>query len=490
MKYFNSKSKVKSSTTIGTISIMLPILLLITPLFLRCKKFVELDPPNTLLVTGNVFQNDANASAAMTGIYSQMVEQNLLPYEFPLFTGLCADELKTNLALFKPVYQNGLQPVDAATNIIWTLGYNFIYQANVVYEGCNASTTLSPAVKKQLMAEALFIRAYWHFYLVNLYGDIPLITSSIYIDNATASRTPKAQVYQQIITDLKNAQGNLNENYVAANSIATTTDRIRPNKYAATALLARVYLYTNNYADAETQATAVINNSSVYSTSTVDVNSVFLKNSKEAIWQLAKPTPTNSINTYEGASFILTAVPSLGLQKSSTISTQLLNAFEPGDLRRNNWIGKFTSGSVDYYFPYKYKVETSATITEYSMVLRVAEQYLIRAEARAQQNNLPGAIGDIDVIRLRAGVSLIAATNTNISKTNLLAAILDERQRELFTEGGHRWLDLKRTGTIDAVMTAVAPSKGTTWNTAKQLWPIPQKEIGNDVNLVQNPGYN
>jgi len=457
-----------------------------------CRKFVELEAPSTQLVTTNVFQRDENVNSAIAGLYIQMVEQNLMPLRMAVLTGLSADELKTNYVDQVSVYENGLDATSAETNSIWTVAFNVIFQANTIFDGCQTSSTLSPSVKQQVMAEAMFIRAYWNFYLVNLYGDIPLVISTNYTENATILRSPVAKVYEQIISDLKYAQDNLNENYVAGNSITTTTDRVRPNKATATALLARVYLYTHNYVDAETQATAVINQADLFSI--VGLNEVFLKNSREAIWQLEKAAPANDVNTYEGNYFILTGAPLTNLQKSSTISSQLLNAFESNDQRKLSWIGLFSDGSVtpqvNYYYPYKYHVDKSSEITECSTVFRLAEQYLIRAEARAQLSRLGEAIDDLDVIRNRAGISLIKATNPTIGKDALLAAILKERQCELFTEWGHRWLDLKRTETIDAVMNVVAPLKGSTWNSAKQLWPIPQKEIGNDPNLVQNPSYN
>ncbi|HWW37876.1 RagB/SusD family nutrient uptake outer membrane protein [Pedobacter sp.] len=467
------------------------MLIISCSLFLEsCKKFVEIDPPTTQLVTVKVFDNNESAIAALTGIYSRMNNDSTLPYTFSLQTGLEADELKnysTSTSMVQ-MYKNALNAIEATTPNYWKLGYNYIYQANAVWEGCNTSTQLSPAVKKQLMAEALFIRAYWTFYLTNLFGNVPLVTTTDYTINSKASNASKDQLYNQMIADLVKAEADLNVNYVDGTSVATTTDRIRPNQYAAAALLARVYLYAGNYAAAEQEATKVINYVSLYKIASI--NNVFLKTSSEAIWQIMMPMPSSIGNTYEGAYFNLGKVPASGLTNNATVSTQLLNAFEPGDLRKINWISSFTSGTQVYYFPYKYKEKGSSTITEYTTPLRLSEQYLIRAEARAQQGTLSGAIGDTDVIRNRAGLTLIKDTNPNINKADLLTVILRERQVELFTEYGHRWLDLKRTGNVDAVMMQVCPLKGGTWSSYKQLWPIPQTELQNDVNLSQNTGYN
>jgi starch-binding outer membrane protein, SusD/RagB family len=461
-----------------------------------CRKFVELGPPDTLLVTENVFQSDATANAAMLGIYAQIsdrLEQNIT-YLLPVLTGLSGDELETNSDIYKSAYENALSPIDAPTNDVWTEIYNWIFQANLVYEGCSKSTGLNPGVKKQLMAEALFVRAYWYLYLVNLWGDVPYTTSSDYTNNSHLAKTPANEVYQKIIDDLKYAQNNLNENYVDANSIATTLDRARPNKAAATALLARVYLYTKDYINAEQQASILIDDKENFDT--VALNDVFLKNSKEAIWQLVKSRISPlGIVTWEGYGFILNSVPLNGqyIINCNFISKILLDAFDNADQRKINWIGKFTdtqeTPNKDYFFPYKYKIQRGTIPSEAPTILRLAEQYLIRSEARAQLNKLPEAIADVDVVRNRAGIEMIASANPVISKEDLLSVILTERQRELFTEWGHRWIDLKRTENINSVMSIVSSYKNAPWSSYKQFWPIAQKELNKNINIKQTPGY-
>jgi hypothetical protein len=119
------------------------------------------------------------------------------------------------------------------------------------------------------------------------------------------------------------------------------------------------------------------------------------------------------------------------------------------------------------------------------MMLRLAEQYLIRAEARGQQNNISGAQADLNVIRNRAGLP----NTTAATQSDLLSAILHERQVELFTELGQRLLDLKRTNNVDNVMRVVTPLKGGTWNSNWQLYPVPVSDIQKNPALVQNSGY-
>lgn len=470
--------------------ICLPLILFET----GCKKFVEIDPPQNQLVTSSVFANDQTAIAATTAIYSASVRTGNLAYIIPFYTGLSGDEL-TNYSTTNnhaDMYQNALKAVDSPSNNLWTNLYNIIYLANSSYEGCGNSDLLSPSVKKQLMAEALFMRAFCNFYLVNLFGDVPLVTTTDYQTNARLKRTPTREVYQQILSDLKTAQANLSITYVTGNSIGTTSQRLRPNKAVATALLAKVYLYMKMYPDAEQQSSALLQEKSTYSLE--PLNKVFLADSKEAIWQLMTPTPNNNINTYEGNFFILQTSPQTGTQNTTTISQKLMGDFTAGDQRKAIWIGKYTNTNVnpnvDYYFPYKYKVYSSMNVTEHSVPLRLAEQFLIRAEARAQQGNISGAVNDVDSIRARAGLPLIQNIKPGIGKDELMEEIIKERELELFAEWGHRWMDLKRTERINSVMNIVSPNKGGTWSSFKQLWPIPQREIQNNNNLSQNPDYN
>ncbi len=455
-----------------------------------CKKFVEIPPPQTQLVTNSVFNNSASATAALTSVYTQMFN-NTESYKISQANGLLSDELK-NYSTRAPqtqYYANAMVSTQSSTGQ-WSNAYSYIYQANSIIEALKNNAAISYSVSNQLIGEAKFIRAFWHFYLANAYGDVPLVTTTAYNINGTISRTAKDEVHQQVITDLQDAQNLLSSNYVDASDTVTSTERVRPTKWAAAALLARAYLYTAKYDSAEFYASTVIGNKSLYDT--VLLKTVFLKNSKEAIWQIATPLPVPSDqNTWDGYNYILLSTPSTASSRSSAISAQLLNSFETNDLRKTNWLSSITKNGTTYFFPYKYKVSTSTTISEYTMVLRLGEQYLIRAEARAQQGNLSGAISDIDIIRKRAGLPLIANINPGISQSALLTSILHERQVELFTEWGHRWFDLNRTNNISSVMSVVTPLKGGTWNPDGQqvLYPIPQKDRDTDPNLSQNYGY-
>lgn len=476
-------------------------LLLLAAALSSCKKFVQVPSPDSQLVTATVFSNNATATAAVTGIYTQMYNNNE-SFNISQFDGELADELKTYQNPPDPYYLDFTNAPVSTTYGEWVTAYSYIYQANAVIAGLNQYRGTSPIVKQQLTGEAYFIRAFWHLYLTSCFGAVPVALTTDYTVTSKLARTSRVQVLQQVISDLNAAIPLLNGNYVDASDTLTTTQRVTPNKAVAQALLARAYLYLGNYnnndmtayKNAEAAASSVISNSS-YSlcTNLSGANSVFLANSSEAIWQLYTPLPSN-YDTPDGYFFILTSAPSSG---QYTISPQLMNAFERGDERRTNWIDSINAGGITYYFPYKYQNNTF-TGTEYNIVLRLAEQYLIRAEARAEQGETAAAIADLNAIRNRAGLPNYAGVT---DQSSLLTAILHERQVELFTEWGQRWFDLNRAVknnpngvNANSVMGSpgdVCKYKGGTWNSDdhQELYPIPQSEITIDHNLIQNPGY-
>lgn len=439
-----------------------------------CKKFVDVPTPTNQIVNPIPFNNDATATATVIGIYSEMMRSS---YQFSdgltsLYAGMSADELYYYSPSSRDEFvKNKITQANHGNlkMLFWEPAYKFIYACNLCLEQLLKSSSLTPKVKNTLIGECKFIRAYCYFYLVNLFGDVPLIITSDYRVNSTLPRTPKNKVYEQIISDLKDALSLLDTSY-------PTSGRVRPNKWAAAALLSRVYLYNGDWINAEIEANAVIG-SGIYSLE-ADLNKVFLKDSKEAIWQLMPGNPI--FNTYEGNAILQ---PNNTLSPTYLITSSLLNAFEAGDQRKDAWVGSRIFASQVEYYPYKYKVYgNSAPVTEYYMMLLLAEQYLIRAEARARQNNIEGAQNDINIIRRRAGLPDI---NYN-SQQSVLTAIEQERRIELFAEWGHRWNDLKRTQRIDAVLGALKP---TTWQSMDTLWPIPQDEINLNHALTQNPGY-
>jgi starch-binding outer membrane protein, SusD/RagB family len=473
---------------------LLLVSLAATSLF-GCKKLIEVAPPVNNITSANLYSSDATAASVLSGLYLKMSFENadfqVEGYISTSFnaTGLSSDELN----LFDPEYSNNNYHLYAKNELtteqaasFWRFIYSDLFVANSAIEGISKSSSLSPAVKQQLLGEAKFMRAFYYFYLVNFYGDVPLaITTNVAI-NRQLPRAPKSNVYEQMITDLKEAQSLLHEEYKGGDAVSSVPERVRPNKATATALLARVYLYqasegNNTWAQAEEEAGKVIS-TTLYDT--VALSEVFLNISKEAIWQLQPVGEGLNGNSGEGKLFVLLDVQDFSYPVY--LSSAIVNSFESDDKRKKEWVGAVTYDGTTYCFPNKYKVAqgVDAPSTEYSTIFRLAEQYLIRAEARAHLGDIAGAEADLNIIRARAGLPNTLASD----EASLLAAIAQERKVELFTEGGHRWFDLKRTNKADAVLSAI---KGATWQSTDQLYPIPAREMAKSPSLqgLQNPGY-
>ena len=445
-----------------------------------CEDFVEIDPPRNEIIPETLFSNDQTAEFAANGIYSLMIVVNsMYSSDLEIFTGMASDELINFFDGndFLEVSRNEILPDNSSLLIrFWRNSYQIISNANGLMQGLENNTNLTPSTGNRLLGEALFIRAYAYFHLVNLFGAVPYATTTDIQGNNTISKNSVEEVNTKIINDLLEAQ-NL---FSAASTAENLEFRVRPNFWATTALLARLYLYQEDWENAEAEASKVIESDKFVLEQ--DLNNVFLATSREAIWQLV---PFNDGLTRLGLRFPITffGPGNFGETGATALSDGLLDAFSPNDDRRNDWVGSRGSDS----FPVKYKNSTDFSIgstdnPEYAVMLRLAEQYLIRAEARARRNDLSGAAQDLDIIRNRAGLTNITATGQN----DILEAIMQERRVELFAEGGHRWLDLKRTGRADEVLTLVKES----WEPTDALWPIPEDEILNNPNLLpQNPGY-
>jgi hypothetical protein len=468
-------------------------IMVLSSLLMSCEKYLE----NTQLPSGTIagtdaFVSDNSVSAIVTGSYINL--NNSGPFtgsssaNLAYAIGLYTDELKTiSTAPFAEAFYKNAITSDRVG--YWTDLYSKLYVINSTIEGIQ-NTTATLYYKNQWLGECNFLRAFLYYYLVNLYGDVPLALSSDYTVNNKLSRAPQSQVYQQMITDLKSAQTLLSADYKDGFG-TTTTNRVRPNQAVATALLSKVYMYTAQWDSAEAQATAVISNSAYQ---LISPDQVFLANSKETIWALATVSDVKVFeygfyNNGMPAELTPPKDPATAYIVLVALNSPLLNSFEPNDTRYTNWVrsttvtATATSPAVTYYFPDKYKSATNGV--EKEIIFRLADMYLTRAEARARQNNISGAQSDLDAIRTRAGLPGTTAS----TQDELLTAISKERQVELFIECGNRFFDLKRSGTIDDVMNVVAPLKGTSWSHYMQLMPIPPGDIILNPNLTPNPGY-
>lgn len=438
-----------------------------------CESFIEVDVPQTQLVGETVFEDASTANAALADIYARIREGGVVSgVESGLSSvmGNYADEL----SFYGPndqLMQFNNHTVVTTNSLVagfWNTTYGQIYAANALLQGTQNSSAITGEDRNRLIGEALFIRAYLHFYLVNIYGSIPYVTTTDYSTNSTIIKLPEQEIYSRIKDDLIQAQNILPETY-------PTQENIRPNKAVVTALIARVNLYTENWDQAEIATTQVIDNP-LYAWQE-NIENVFLKDSPEILWALHPGI--SGLNTKDARTFVFTS----GSPTRPVMSENLLNAFEAGDLRKEYWTRTINDGINSWPHAFKYKLTANTgSSMEYTILFRLAELYLIRAEARLHLGNIDGAKEDINKIRARAGLSDTSANTVQA----VLDAIIQERRIELFLEQGHRWFDLKRTGRANLVLSLIKPQ----WQNTQILLPLPESEILLNSNLLpQNPGY-
>lgn len=460
-------------------------------LFSSCEKLIEIKNPNNSYSKESVYGDNKTAIGVLNSIMAGISEKPIGAYglsSVPVLTGLSADEITLPNPYLNPTflvyYQNNLTATTISGNNIWKDAYKQIYKINDAIEGITGSNNLVPAVKKQLIGEAKFFRAFYYFYLTNLYGNVPLIEGTDFQKNSTKNNSAQSDVYRFIISDLKEAKDSLSLEFLDGTLLATTAERVRPTKWAASALLARVYLYTQNWTMAEEEATIVIEHP-LFQLSALD--EVFLKNSNEAILQCQ---PISGSNTIYAQYYFFPDGSEPNFYHPVCLSQNLLNSFEEEDNRKNKWTGKSVTNTNQYWYPFKYRHYETLTsndpLTEYYMIIRLGELYLIRAEARAQQEKNQLALQDLDAIRNRAGLDDSGAS----SNPEILQAILHERQVELFAEWGDRWFDLRRTNKLNEVMPVITTEKGGNWESFCQYFPIYIQELLYNPNLKQTPGYN
>lgn len=464
-----------------------------------CNKLLDIKDPVNSITTNQVFQSDDQAAVALNGLYSYLISGGVQEVNshgqlgndlysaggITLSAGHSADELyNPALSGNYDYYEETAARITLLklghSQKLWNTAYKGIFNANALIEGVKGATSkeLTQAYRKRVLGEALAVRAMGYFYLVNLFEKIPLALSIDYNDTQKLPSASPDAVYQQIINDLEEASGYLSENYDGNN-----TERIRINKWYVKAMLARVYLFAKNYEKAWQQANDVISQTDLFKLESL--NNVFRISSREVIFQLKQSNTVNSRGNATPEGYSMTG---------RYLTPLLMNAFEAGDNRKTAWtaaIGGGSSSTPAGFSPAKYKINSLNFVfggdrSECYVVMRLAEMYLIRAEANMLRSaaNKNAVIDDLNAIRGRAGLSGLSYTLTD---QQVRDAIAQERRIELFAEWGHRWLDLKRTNKATEVLSAISYKQP--WSQHELLYPIPPDEILKGNQLSQNIGY-
>ena len=449
---------------INYISLLLIVVMLF---FFSCTKFLTVRPVDS--VSDQVTIVDAtSAQTAVRGAYRALASDNYYGSLFQTFGYLPGGNVQWtgSQSIIQQFITHNIQADNGNLESVWSGIYATINIANHVITKVPAvnDPNLSTSLRNQLTGEGYFIRALSYFDLARTWGGVPITltptTSTTSKDSIKRSTT--AQVYAQVISDLNAADSLL--------PLPTTPNPVRANKETAWALKARYYLYQQNWALAENYASQVIADTKNYSLLT-PYSSFFQPASaiatRESVFELSySATYTNAHRGYWQP-------PANGGTRQWAPNDSFLalvnNPLIGGN--RSVLVAKTSAGL--WYGNLYYR----SPATDPAYVIRIAELYLIRAEARAQQNELSNALADLNAIRARAGL----AASTVVIQNDILLAIENERRIEFAFEP-HRWFDLVRTGRAEAVLGITDPNK--------LVFPLPVMDVGlSKGNLPQNPGY-
>ncbi|MEZ4793324.1 MAG: RagB/SusD family nutrient uptake outer membrane protein [Gelidibacter sp.] len=437
------------------------ILLVMVLMTVMSCNTLEVEPQNSI-PADQAFQTKEDIERGILGAYASFQSLSYYGRTYNIFSDLAADNLShpvdATATEYAEVDNNNILPENGSIAGIWFICYDGINVANNVINKVPTIDDMTEEQRNAALAELYFIRGLNHFNLLNYFGAIPLkLEPTVGVNGLDAPRVPVNEVYAKIIEDLT----------FASVYLPASGDKTRATKYAAKAMLARVFLYKGDYAQAAAMATEVIEDGNY--TLLPNFADVFAEDeSSESIFEIYfSQTERNRIAEYNFPH-------SLNGRREVEPSESLLAAYEPNDERYASSI------AMEGAEAYAIKYDDLSLGADNVIVIRLAEMYLIRAEANANLNgNIDDIKSDINTIRLRANLN---GTNA-LTYPQLLTAIEKERRVEFAFEG-QRWFDLVRTGRAIEVLPNVNNSNQT-------LFPIPSDEIqtNNSPGMIQNPGY-
>lgn len=439
--------------------------LALTVCLTACNKALDLKPTGSIDQTQAILTSN-DVQSTLVGTYNRMGLSDVYGGGVFVYEDLLATQSVVNFAgTFQGLSQMANQAMtndNGFAENTWLGAYQVINQTNNVL----ANLTKADADQAdRIEGEAKFMRGLTYFDLARIYGKawndgdpganlaVPLVLTPTTVVS-TASFVPRntvKDVYAQAISDLKTAETKLPED-----------NGFYANTYAASAILARLYLQQGDYANALTEANRVIEGGAFelvgdYA-SEFGGTAAHVSNSTEDIFaiQVTEQQGTNALNTYYASS-------GFGGRGDIRVRASFLAEFEPNDVR-----GKFFTGTTT--------IRTRKFNNQYGNVhvVRLAEMYLIRAEANIRLSSAVGdtPANDVNLIRSRAGLGDLA--------TVTLANVLTERRHELYFEGGFFLHDAKRL----ALNVGALP-----YSSPRLIFPVPLREINANSKLIQNEGY-
>jgi len=430
-----------------------------------CDQFLEVTPKDSLSTSEQVIVDRASVESAIRGLYNALGDAGYYGTSFQSIGYLNGDNIQWtgSQSQVQEFINHRVNADNATISAAWNAIYRTINRANNIIASLPQieDAQLTQALRDQYLGEALAIRGLAYFDLARTWGGVPIVTVPTLEagDNISIPRSTTAQTYNQAITDLSAAEPLLPE----------TTDRYRVTKKTVWALKSRFALYQQNFVEAELQSSKLISDTRYRLLK--PFNTFFTSNARgtdESIFEIFY-NGTTEVNNHRNqwqpqqnggtrqwapnsALVALLNDPTKGGTRSTLIARD----------NQNRWYGNL------YY-------RTPGSDPSY--IIRFAELYLIRAEARAQLDKLPEAISDLNAVRDRAGLQPLTGL---VTKEDILLAIENERRLEFAMEP-HRWFDLVRTGRADDVLNVT--------ESFRLVMPIPADQLLVDEVLEQTPGY-
>ncbi len=428
-----------------------------------CDDFLDVKPKESLSDEFTIVDK-ISAETAINGVYSALASTGYYGTTFQSIGYLSGDNIlwTGSQSQVQEFINHKVSPENSTIGGAWIAIYQTINRANNVIHKVPAVTdpALTVDIKNRILGEAFFIRALAYFDLARTFGGVPIITEPTIkpTDNSGVVRSTVEQTYAQVLSDLERAEPLL----------PLVTNRFKATRKTVWALKARYYLYHQNWAQAELYATKLIDDTNY---KLLKPYGVFFKNNvrgtEESIFEIFY-NGTTEVNGHRNQWQPQVNGGTRQWAPSADVIALLSDPAIGGN--RNVLIAKDNQGR--WYGDLYYRTPAS----DPSYIFRIAELYLIRAEARAQQDKLPEALADLNFVRERADLGESVAQ----TKEEILLAIEGERRLE-FSQEPHRWYDLVRTGRADEVLNVTEANH--------LVLPIPIDQILVDQALEQNAGY-
>ncbi|MCX2492769.1 RagB/SusD family nutrient uptake outer membrane protein [Pedobacter sp. PF22-3] len=490
-----------------------------------CKKdFLDQKNPNAV-APEDYFKTENDVLLAVNGAYQSLRSNNTMGENSGLFTDERSDDTGRNdnqSNAGEPFQFNdfSLLPSNSYLKAHWLALYNAITRSNFILSNIDKANFTTQANKANYAAEAKFIRAIMYFELVRKWGAVPLVTKQLSTNEEVTPfvfRAPEADVYNQIVADLKDGLNSTLPNFPATANIGRTS------KAAINAYLGKVYLTmaatlpnnkAENLTNANTYLLAAYNMKAFGNLSEIpyaDVFDVTKKTTcKELIFQISYKqgdiTYSSSIAANNQAKG-----ETINSQKTATgvggnVTLDLINEYEGNDSRKSFSVKYANDATVKDWFITKFRDASElATKNGYGgndwILMRYADVILMLAEVNMLQGNDAVAIQYLDMVRARAGMPVYAVAKTDATYAakfpTLKLAILHERRVEFAFEH-QRWFDLIRNFTAAELVTYLKAKPQSSYGIAKlanvttkdRYYPIPFDEVKLDpVKMYQNPGY-